>query len=58
MLRYRIISGINDEKMLEDQVNKWIQDGWKPQGGVCLRYLFKNNDVPVFYQAMVKEEKK
>ena len=33
---------------LVDEVNKKIKDGWKPQGGICVRIRY-------YYQAMIKE---
>lgn len=40
---------------LENEVNRYIENGWKPQGGVGITVM---NGMYVFYQAMVKEETK
>ena len=36
---------------LGEKVNRFIQSGWKPQGGMCL-----DGQAYAFYQAMVKEK--
>lgn len=40
---------------LEDEVNRHIENGWKPQGGVGITLM---NGRYVLYQAMIKEETK
>lgn len=50
-MKYQIISG-NNLDALENGVNRWIKEGWRPQGGVCL-VQFSPTTVK-FYQAMVR----
>jgi hypothetical protein len=52
-----IILQDNNIEWLEEDVNKFIKDGWTPQGGVALTTV--ESDGEIFYtaaQAMVKEE--
>jgi hypothetical protein len=47
MLIYRIVEGRNLID-LENQINKMIKNGWKPQGGVMIA-------PPTYIQAMVTQ---
>lgn len=56
MIEYQVLKAENFEDLTEI-VNNWIEDGWKPQGGVATgtSSMIK---VEILYQAMVKEEDK
>ena len=42
---------------LHDQVNEWIDKGWKPQGGICVQTYTENRaEHDCFYQAIVKDD--
>ena len=52
MCKYIVIPA-NDFQSLAKIVNKYIYEGYSPQGGVC---VIKNNIDVVFYQAMLMQE--
>jgi len=45
---YRVVAG--ETENFEKEVNRLIEQGWKPQGGLCYSGGF-------FFQAMIKERK-
>ncbi len=47
-MEYRIVLN-NDIRELENEINRFMKDGWKPQGGLCW-------DGKFLYQAMVREK--
>ena len=52
MTKYEV--AMNDNVLsLEDDVREMIDDGWKPQGGICVNGI---DDDEYYYQAMIKEE--
>jgi len=53
-MEYKIVSGFLNKPMKDsisiiDEVNKAMQDGWKPTGGTW-------RDGHVFHQALIREE--
>lgn len=44
---YKILMEATAER-LEERVNMWISQGWKPLGGVCVA-----TESQIFYQALV-----
>jgi Domain of unknown function (DUF1737) len=59
-MKYEIIVG-NSQLELEEEVQRYLDSGWKPQGGVAIRpddvtlgFLKHPNDTR-FYQAMTYE---
>ncbi|HXI24225.1 MAG TPA: DUF1737 domain-containing protein [Pyrinomonadaceae bacterium] len=48
-MKYTIVEGSNVKELVE-KVNKAIQEGWKPQGGMAC----KGSDYDRVYQAMVR----
>lgn len=48
---YKVVWSESDT-CLEQKVNKLIQEGWEPQGGICFGYIGGNN----YYQAMIRHE--
>lgn len=62
-MEYQICAGITVGQ-LTDEVNKAIEEGWEPIGGVCYGVCDVSNDgseytevKPVLMQAMVKKKK-
>jgi hypothetical protein len=51
-MKYRIVYARNIEKTLEEQVNKLIKQGWRPQGGV---FVVGSPNGWHYWQAMIKE---
>jgi hypothetical protein len=51
-MKYRIVYASSIEKVLEEQVNKLIKQGWRPQGGV---FVVGSPTGWHYWQAMVKE---
>lgn len=51
-MKYRVVSE-ESEYQLANRVNKWIQDGWRPQGGVS--FVYHSSYKETWAQAMVKE---
>lgn len=51
-MKYEIISTDTMTKMILE-VNDYMEDGWKPQGGIC---AYVSSTYTRFLQAMVKEE--
>jgi hypothetical protein len=47
-MNYRVVEA-SDIRFLVQQVEMFIAQGWKPQGGLCV-------DENGFYQAMVREK--
>ena len=61
MIEYKIVSCYPAEeifkikkrgmdKLLQEEVNKWIEKGWKPIGGIAI------NPVGAFFQSMIREK--
>jgi hypothetical protein len=58
MMEYKILQAMKMD-WLEQDVKKYIKDGWKPQGGVAISMMESDNDNDTYNlcaQAMVKEE--
>ena len=51
-MKYRIVYAQSIEKVLEEQVNKLLKQGWRPQGGV---FVVGSPTGWHYWQAMVKE---
>lgn len=51
MMKYRVVSE-ESEYELANRVNKWIEDGWRPQGGLSVVYYGIGS--AIWAQAMVK----
>jgi hypothetical protein len=49
-MRYRVIKRFDFDE-LKEYVNLAIEDGWVPQGGICVTV---NLTSTVYYQAMIK----
>jgi hypothetical protein len=49
---YHVITA-KDTPDLDEEVMKYIKDGWKPQGGVCAFVTLSGHDY--YCQAMVKD---
>lgn len=61
-MKYIIIEQLDHESLIED-VNKKLDEGWKPQGGVSMAtYIFKDprrdyEEIRDYYcQALVRED--
>ena len=52
MIKYRVVSE-ESEYELANRVNKWIEDGWRPQGG--LSFVYHSSYKETWAQAMVKD---
>jgi hypothetical protein len=52
MMKYRVVSK-ESEYELANHVNKWIEDGWRPQGGVS--FVYHSSYKGTWSQAMVKD---
>ena len=52
-MRYRVIEA-KDVEGLEQDVNKHIEDGWRPLGGVAVVNSQANTYAWWFYQAMIR----
>ena len=48
---YKILEAYNTRE-LTDIVNKYMQDGWLPQGGIC--FSDHNSIVDVYTQAIIR----
>ena len=61
MMKYFVVKAGHHSKLIIE-INKLIEKGWKPLGGVCAVNIFENNSgslyakIPDLYQAMIKEE--
>jgi hypothetical protein len=55
VIRYEVIYA-NSEGEFVEQINKMINEGWQPLGGVGITYIEKQMQV-VYHQAMVEYEK-
>ena len=62
-MTYKIVRGLGNyldvaENNLTKEVNKLIEDGWKPQGGIAIYACPVTNTVTNIFvsQAMIKEE--
>jgi hypothetical protein len=51
-MKYRIVYASSIEKVLEEQVNKLIKQGWRPQGGV---FVVGSPTGWHYWQAMIKD---
>lgn len=51
-MKYRVVSE-ESEYELANRVNKWIEDGWRPQGG--LSFVYHSSYKETWAQAMVKD---
>lgn len=52
VVEYKVVAEHNIDSLIE-KVNKLIQEGWKPQGGIAARVV----GLPVsLFQAMIREE--
>ena len=51
-MKYRVVSE-KSEYELANRVNKWIEDGWRPQGG--LSFAYHSSYKETWAQATVKE---
>ena len=40
----------NSHKSLDATVNRWIEDGWSPQGGLAISF---KKEEELFFQAMI-----
>lgn len=51
----------HDKRDIESQVNRYIENGWKPQGGISIMYnddqIYGYPSGIYFAQAMIKERK-
>ena len=57
-MEYKILHTMKID-WLEQDVRRYIKDGWKPQGGVAISMMESDNDnetYNLYTQAMVKEE--
>ena len=54
-MKYDVVKESKYQKFLEI-VNQLIEEGWKPQGGICAILIFPALDSWVYLQAMMKEE--
>ena len=52
-LRYKVITK-DDEKELEKAVEKHLNEGWVPCGGICVRKCTVN-ELFQYHQALTKE---
>jgi hypothetical protein len=55
-MKYKVLEEISLQ-YLEIEVNKYITDGWRPQGGISAaraKYSGGNNEI-IFCQAMIKD---
>ncbi len=59
-MKYQIVTTWSSIKNLEERVNKLIEKGWKPIGGIAVASFEENLSKEVMvehlYQAMVKDE--
>lgn len=53
-MEYKVIEATGRALNLQEEVNRHIQDGWVPLGGVAVGYSSVSN-YWWFYQAMIKE---
>ena len=49
-MKYTVVKTNRLDQLIE-KVNLLIQEGWKPQGGICEKTYYGTTD---FYQAMIK----
>ncbi len=54
-MRYMVMTGDSDISLAK-AVEHWIEDGWKPQGGVCISVEQMPDAHREYAQALVKEE--
>ena len=54
MMKYRVVSEKNEYE-LANRVNKLIEDGWRPQGGLSFAYHSSYKETFTWAQAMVKD---
>ena len=59
-MEYKVVYGqVNGLKGVENEVNRLIKEGWKPQGGIAVvsyKELYERNVIKDhFFQAMIKE---
>jgi len=54
-MQYKVVEKYSCED-LEEEVNKLIKSGWKPQGGLMVSRNNYNLNAPCFRQAMIREE--
>jgi hypothetical protein len=52
-MEYKVIEAQNEASDLQEEVNRRIQEGWQPTGGVAVAYS-PNSLTWWFYQAMIK----
>ena len=50
-IRYEIVYGNSEQAFLE-QINRMIDEGWQPIGGVSVNFQARTEQ-PVYHQAMV-----
>lgn len=64
-MKYKIISGSfnhwqeqSDRKAFEERINKEIENGWKPCGGIqIVQYRAQDNTIPgTMHQAIIQEQ--
>ena len=62
-MKYQIVTGgfsYNRRKGLEENVNRLIEQGWEPIGGIAVSSYREDSEgnrlVEHFYQAMVKKD--
>ncbi len=53
-MEYKIVEMKHDASKLEENVNRLIQEGWTPLGGIAVAYSPQTGHW-WFYQAMVKQ---
>jgi hypothetical protein len=53
-VEYKVIEASGEVSKLEAEVNRHIQEGWVPVGGIAVVYS-PNSGTWWFYQAMVSE---
>mgnify|MGYP005621123791 FL=1 len=52
-LEYKILTAL-DPRALDKAVNRYLQDGWSPTGGVCVSPVGSNKNLEGFMQAVVR----